>query len=177
MFASLDFLNLSFSLSQDGNFYYKIFEIGEISIRQLLSSGRTSSQIIDDIFESGKKLINGGHYLDFKIQIWNGKIFFNLTHSEQVHTDEYQLNKIENERDLEVQRLKFKELTKSERQVLRRLSNGIKQSSLSREMHICIYTLRTHRKRVYKKLGVHSSDELIVWFRKYGVHFDLNFED
>lgn len=177
MLSNSDFRTLSFSLSQDGVFFYKIFEIGEPSIHQLLSSGRTSSQIIDGFFESGKELINGGHFKDFKLQLWNGKVLFNLTHSNQLRPDDFQLDKYFDESDLEIQRLKFHLLTKSERKVLQRLSTGAMQSSLSGEMHICIYTFQTHRKRIYKKLELHSKDELISWFRKYGVHFDLNFEE
>lgn len=177
MLSQSNFRTLSFSLSQDGIFYHKIFEIGEPSIHQQLSSGRTSSQIIDSFFESGKELINSGHYKDFKIQIWDGKVLFNLTHSGQIQPDDYQLDKFVDESDLEIQRAKFQKLTKAERQVLRHLLNGTEQNSLSEEMHICKYTVRTHLKRIYKKLEVHSKEELLTWLRKYGVHFDLNFEE
>lgn len=52
-------------------------------------------------------------------------------------------------------------LTKREIDVVRLISKGYNNSKIAKELFISIHTIQTHRKSIFKKLGVHSVSELI----------------
>jgi DNA-binding NarL/FixJ family response regulator len=53
-------------------------------------------------------------------------------------------------------------LTERETETLRSLSQGNSYKMIADELHISIDTVRTHIKRIYEKLHVHSQTEAIV---------------
>ena len=64
---------------------------------------------------------------------------------------------------------KLGRLTGRERQVLELLCGGMSGPELAKAVGVSKNTVRNHVSGLYKKLGVHSRAELIVWARRHGV--------
>ncbi|MBE3551054.1 MAG: helix-turn-helix transcriptional regulator [Brockia lithotrophica] len=60
-------------------------------------------------------------------------------------------------------------LTEREREVLDFVLEGLSDEAIAQELHISIWTVRTHRKNVYRKLGVGTLRELVRKMRECGV--------
>lgn len=58
-------------------------------------------------------------------------------------------------------------LTKTERIVLQRVKKGLSNEEISDDLSISINTIRTHRKSIFKKLGVKSVNEAITVAENY----------
>jgi DNA-binding NarL/FixJ family response regulator len=57
-------------------------------------------------------------------------------------------------------------LTTREKEVLRRLSEGLTYKEIGHELKISMNTVRTHLKQIYRKLGVRSGTAAVVkWMR------------
>lgn len=61
--------------------------------------------------------------------------------------------------------ISFDELSAREREVARYLSVGLNSATVAKELGISVHTVRSHRRRVYEKLGVHSQGELMAKFQ------------
>lgn len=57
-------------------------------------------------------------------------------------------------------------LSRREMEVMRRLVNNARVSTIARVLHLSPHTVRNHLKTIYRKLGVHSQTELIEWTRR-----------
>ncbi len=53
-------------------------------------------------------------------------------------------------------------LTAAEQQIVRRLVNGQSATDISEALGIAVLTVRTHIKRAYSKIGVHSKEQLFA---------------
>lgn len=51
-------------------------------------------------------------------------------------------------------------LTERENEVLRWMSNGLAEKDIASKLHVSVNTIKTHRKRIYRKLDVHSRQRL-----------------
>jgi len=57
--------------------------------------------------------------------------------------------------------LKKNNLTAREIEVLKLLAKGYTNSKISKELYISIHTILSHRKNIFRKLGMHSINELL----------------
>ncbi len=60
-----------------------------------------------------------------------------------------------------------KVLTNREQQILGCVSKGLTSNSIASKLEISIQTVNTHRKHIWKKLGIHSMAELYHVAIKY----------
>jgi DNA-binding NarL/FixJ family response regulator len=58
---------------------------------------------------------------------------------------------------------KKKALTRREREVLACLAAGKMYKEISADLNVTLDTVRFHAKRIYKKLGVRSRTEAVLW--------------
>ena len=75
------------------------------------------------------------------------------------------------EEDLFVQRhyAKFEQLSVREKQVLKLLALGHTHQSISEQLFISKYTVKTHRQNICRKLGINHIAELIRYARGFGL--------
>jgi DNA-binding NarL/FixJ family response regulator len=71
----------------------------------------------------------------------------------------------------------FSRLTRREREVLGRLTNGADNDAIARSLVISPETVRTHIQNILAKLGVHSRLEATVFVRQQGLMEDLTAAD
>ena len=62
---------------------------------------------------------------------------------------------------------KMNDLTSRERQVFDLLAEGLKTEDIAKKLSITKNTVKYFTKRIYKKLGVKSKSELIIWYHNY----------
>ncbi|KWX08773.1 hypothetical protein TR75_00185 [Hydrogenibacillus schlegelii] len=62
-----------------------------------------------------------------------------------------------------------KMLTVREREVLDLVLEGLSDEAMAQKLHISVWTVRTHRKNVYRKLGVSTLRELVGKMKGWGV--------
>lgn len=60
-------------------------------------------------------------------------------------------------------------LTRRELDVLRCIMEGLDQNAMARRLFMSLNTVRTHRRRVFAKMGVHSSLEAVAMARRAGL--------
>jgi LuxR family maltose regulon positive regulatory protein len=60
-------------------------------------------------------------------------------------------------------------LTDREREVLRLLSTELSGPEIARQLYVSVNTVKTHTKRIYDKLGVHSRYEAIERAQQLGL--------
>ena len=53
-------------------------------------------------------------------------------------------------------------LTQQERRIVYYLSSGMKNEQIAEELHISIYTVRTHIANIYKKFEVNNKVDLLM---------------
>lgn len=61
--------------------------------------------------------------------------------------------------------LSYSVLSSREQEVARYLASGYSTNAAAKELHISVHTVRSHKRRIYEKLGVHSQAELIARLR------------
>ena len=59
------------------------------------------------------------------------------------------------------------ELTTREQQVFNLLAEGLKTEDIAGKLDITKNTVKYFTKRIYKKLGVKSKPELIIWYHNH----------
>lgn len=62
----------------------------------------------------------------------------------------------------------FRNLTSSETEIVRLIAEGLTTKEIAARKFISIYTVMTHRKNIFRKLGVNSVSELIIYAIKAG---------
>jgi len=60
-------------------------------------------------------------------------------------------------------------LTTSEVEIVRHISSGLSTKEIAVKKHISFHTVMTHRKNIFRKLGVSSSPELLMYAIKAGL--------
>jgi len=60
-------------------------------------------------------------------------------------------------------------LTSSEIEIVRMISSGLSTKEIAVKKHISFHTVMTHRKNIFRKLGVSSSPELLMYAIKAGL--------
>ncbi|NTW52827.1 MAG: response regulator transcription factor [Chlorobiaceae bacterium] len=60
-------------------------------------------------------------------------------------------------------------LTSSEIEIVRLISSGLSTKEIATKKHISFHTVMTHRKNIFRKLGVSSSPELMMFAIKAGL--------
>lgn len=60
-------------------------------------------------------------------------------------------------------------LTTSEIDIVRQISSGLTTKEIAKKKHISFHTVMTHRKNIFRKLGVTSSPELMMYAIKAGL--------
>jgi DNA-binding NarL/FixJ family response regulator len=60
-------------------------------------------------------------------------------------------------------------LTTSEIEIVRMISGGLSTKEIATKRHISFHTVMTHRKNIFRKLGVSSSPELLMYAIKAGL--------
>lgn len=60
-------------------------------------------------------------------------------------------------------------LTKRERQVFEGLARGLDKDAIAAELFISPQTVRTHKQKLFRKLGVHSSAEVVAMAARCGL--------
>ncbi len=60
-------------------------------------------------------------------------------------------------------------LTTSEIEIVRLISGGLSTKEIAAKKHISFHTVMTHRKNIFRKLGVSSSPELLMYAIKAGL--------
>lgn len=63
-------------------------------------------------------------------------------------------------------------LTEKELDVLPHLATGRVNAELAQRLGVSPATIQVHRKHIMRKIGVHSSTELMRWARRVGLSFD-----
>ena len=56
----------------------------------------------------------------------------------------------------------YNSLTQQERRIVYYLASGMKNEQIAEELHISIYTVRTHIANIYKKFEVNSKVDLLM---------------
>lgn len=59
-------------------------------------------------------------------------------------------------------------LTSREKEVLALVSKGMKSNEIAENMEISVQTVHTHRKHIWKKLGIHSLAEFYLTAIRFG---------
>lgn len=170
MEAFLNLRTIRFEMSDDGKYFYNICELGEAGIQELLSSGKSSLEIFKKFYSSCLEMLHNGIYKDFRFNIWNGTYWFLITHSLQEPSEEGEFFLECDEKELIAEQIKFHNLTRTEKEILVLLSGGNTNDQIHKLMNTSDETFRVHLKRIYKKLGMHSKSELLIWLRKFGFH-------
>ena len=57
-----------------------------------------------------------------------------------------------------------KELTAREWEILTHLSKGLRYKEIAEQLFISVETVRTHLRKIYEKLQVHSATEAVLKF-------------
>lgn len=57
--------------------------------------------------------------------------------------------------------IKKASLTKREQEIMHAIIEGLENQAIADKLFISIHTVQTHRKRIFKKLGVHKAAELV----------------
>jgi len=60
-------------------------------------------------------------------------------------------------------------LTSSEIEIVRMIASGLSTKEIATKRHISFHTVMTHRKNIFRKLGVSSSPELLMYAIKAGL--------
>ncbi len=60
-------------------------------------------------------------------------------------------------------------LTPSEIEIVRQIASGLSTKEIATKKHISFHTVMTHRKNIFRKLGVSSSPELLMYAIKAGL--------
>jgi len=60
-------------------------------------------------------------------------------------------------------------LTPSEVEIVRQIASGLSTKEIAAKKHISFHTVMTHRKNIFRKLGVSSSPELLMYAIKAGL--------
>ncbi len=66
---------------------------------------------------------------------------------------------------------KWESLSLREREVLKLLTNGADNKEIAASLNVSINTVEKHLKNIYKKLGVTSRSEAILWWVEQGTDF------
>lgn len=66
---------------------------------------------------------------------------------------------------------KWESLSLREREVLKLLTNGVDNKGIAASLNVSINTVEKHLKNIYKKLGVTSRSEAILWWVEKGTDF------
>lgn len=166
----LKFKTIRFEMSNDGKYFFNICELEEAGIQKLLSSGKSSLEILKTFYFSCLKMLHDGFYKDFRFNIWNGTYWFLITHSLQTPSEEGAFFLECDELELIAEQIKFQNLTRTEKEILLHFSKGNTHDQIIKLMNTSEETFRVHLKRIYKKLGIHSKSELFIWLKKFGCH-------
>lgn len=59
-------------------------------------------------------------------------------------------------------------LTVREREILQLISEGNSNKEIAGRLHLSVYTVETHRKRILEKLNLHGTPELILYAVRKG---------
>jgi DNA-binding CsgD family transcriptional regulator len=160
----LDFLNfraLSFNLSKDGFIYFKIFDVSESFVNRLLDSGQTYNQIISNFIESGEQIIDSETFSDFRLEVWNGKIWMSFSCKRSFLFENVHPILTEEIDNISIHLKKYSTLTKMEKKILYQLVNGKEEKEIPKVYNICLDTVKAHRKHIYRKLGFKRKLDLI----------------
>lgn len=161
---------IRFEMSNDGKYFFNICELGEAGIQELLSSGKSSLEILKTFYFSCLEMLHDGFYKDFRFNIWNGTYWFLITHSLQEPSEDSEFSSMSDEHELISEQIKFQSLTKTEKTILVLFSRGNSQVQILKLVNTSDETFRVHLKHIYKKLEIHSKSELIIWLKKFGCH-------
>ena len=71
--------------------------------------------------------------------------------------------------DSKEEAIKKHKLTDREVEIIRGLANGLTSETIGEELFISEHTVRTHRKNILKKLGLHNSSELVQYALNNGI--------
>ncbi|MFO7743967.1 MAG: LuxR C-terminal-related transcriptional regulator [Psychroflexus sp.] len=94
------------------------------------------------------------------INLNNGKSFFNVTYNDGV----FNANKSGNK-----QGDPFSDFTPKEKELIKKISEGLSTDVIAEQMNISIHTLRTHRKNILKKSSFKNIHEVVAQFLMAGV--------
>ncbi len=70
---------------------------------------------------------------------------------------------------MEVVDAALKSLTKREHEIMKELLNGLSSKECANNLHISIYTFETHKKNIFRKLEINSTNE----FMRIAIDFNL----
>lgn len=59
--------------------------------------------------------------------------------------------------------------TPREQEIIQEIDRGLSNIDIGKLLHISVHTVTTHRKKIMKKSGCHSKEELLLFCRKNGV--------
>ena len=54
-------------------------------------------------------------------------------------------------------------LTRREKEVLRQIGHGKTSKQIAEALHLSVYTISNHRRHICKKLGLHSTAQLVAF--------------
>jgi DNA-binding NarL/FixJ family response regulator len=60
-------------------------------------------------------------------------------------------------------------LTPSEQEIIRLISQGLTTKEIAVQKHLSFHTIITHRRNIFKKLGINNSSELLMYAIKTGI--------
>ncbi|ABB24407.1 response regulator transcription factor [Pelodictyon luteolum] len=66
-------------------------------------------------------------------------------------------------------------LTTSEIEIVRLISTGLTTKEIAVKKHVSFHTVTTHRKNIFRKLGVSSSPELMMFAIKAGLIYNIEY--
>ena len=60
-------------------------------------------------------------------------------------------------------------LTKKEFEIIRLIAQGLSTKKIAAKDFLSVHTVNTHRKNIFKKLGINNTSELIMYAVKTGI--------
>lgn len=142
----------------DGLQVLEYFKGTGIKLKIIVISAYTSQKLISECYEAGAsayivKTENLNSLSEIIIQVMNGKKIFPDFHSEVEPDDKFSY--------LDNFLIKYK-LTKREVEIIKMVCDGKTSSDIAEKLSLSPFTVQTHRKNIFKKLSLDSSNPMAM---------------
>lgn len=122
-----------------------------------------------DVYLSNMMDAGAAGYLDKKLRASQLISSIRRAAKGEILFDEEQIERAQRWR--EETRNKWESLSSREREVLQVLTEGADNNAIASSLQITINTVEKHLKNIYKRLGVSSRSEAVLWWQEKGTDF------